>query len=215
MRAPRHPALSPRRTQPRGLTGRQLDLMDQLEKLFLSEGFSHHTLDGIVNTLRCSKMTLYTLAPSREQLTLTVLKRYFEDADRRIELAARKASTPDHRIRACLRACVDEMSAMTPRCFSDVLAFETTRDIYDTFSQANFDRLQDIVEEKSVGRQISAKRSTFLAAISAITLHEIYTGDLLHETQLSADDSVEFLIETVLASAGQSGRTARGIKRLK
>ena len=51
-----------------GLTRRQAELLDQLEELFLAEGFARFTLDDLALRLHCSKSTLYALAGSKEQL---------------------------------------------------------------------------------------------------------------------------------------------------
>jgi AcrR family transcriptional regulator len=51
-------------------------LSDELTSLFLTEGFLHLTTDEIARRLRCSKSTLYHVAPSREQLFATVVDRY-------------------------------------------------------------------------------------------------------------------------------------------
>src|SRR5262249_37346702 len=54
--------LTPRDSQ---LTGRQRALLAELEELFLAEGFLGFTLDDLAAKTRCSKSTLYALAPSK------------------------------------------------------------------------------------------------------------------------------------------------------
>ena len=49
-------------------TRRQSELLDRLLVLFLEQGFSRFTLDDLAAELRCSKTTLYALAPSRTVL---------------------------------------------------------------------------------------------------------------------------------------------------
>jgi AcrR family transcriptional regulator len=49
-----------------GLTRRQAELLDQLEALFLAEGFARFTLEDLAVRLHCSKSTLYALAGSKE-----------------------------------------------------------------------------------------------------------------------------------------------------
>jgi AcrR family transcriptional regulator len=64
-----------------GLTRRQTELLDQLEALFLAEGFARFTLDDLAARLHCSKTTLYALAGSKEQLALRVVRHFFRDLD--------------------------------------------------------------------------------------------------------------------------------------
>src|SRR5213076_1897274 len=61
----------PMRPEPRRRpTARQRALLADLEALFLAEGFAAFTLDDLAGRLRCSKSTLYALAPSKEQLAV-------------------------------------------------------------------------------------------------------------------------------------------------
>jgi len=50
-------------------------LLDDLESLMVAEGFVHLNTDDIARRLRCSKATLYRLAPSREELFELVIER--------------------------------------------------------------------------------------------------------------------------------------------
>ena len=65
------------------LTRRQAELLDQLEALFLAEGFARFTLDDLAEMVRCSKSTLYALAESKERLALRVIKHFFRKAQTR------------------------------------------------------------------------------------------------------------------------------------
>ena len=64
----------------RRLTARQRALLADLEALFLAEGFAAFTLDDLAGRLRCSKSTLYALAPSKEQLAVKVVTHFFRGA---------------------------------------------------------------------------------------------------------------------------------------
>ena len=66
-------------------TARQRALLSELEALFLSEGFSQFTLDDLAARLRCSKSTLYALAPSKEQLAVKVVTHFFKGAAELLE----------------------------------------------------------------------------------------------------------------------------------
>jgi AcrR family transcriptional regulator len=48
-----------------GLTRRQAELLDQLEALFLAQGFARFTLEDLAVGLHCSKSTLYAMAGSK------------------------------------------------------------------------------------------------------------------------------------------------------
>ena len=76
------------------LTRRQAELLDQLEELFLAEGFARFTLEDLALRLRCSKSTLYALAGSKEQLAQRVIKHFFRKATAAVEAEPSPWTTP-------------------------------------------------------------------------------------------------------------------------
>jgi len=54
---------------------RHRDVLDQLEELFMANGFASFTIAELAREVGCSRRTLYELAPSKDQLVLIVLDR--------------------------------------------------------------------------------------------------------------------------------------------
>jgi AcrR family transcriptional regulator len=213
MRAPRQPPLASHRSQPRTWTGRQAELMDQLEDLFLCEGFAHLTIDEIVGRLRCSKMTLYTLAPSREQLTTAVLRRFFDQAATAIETRIEAAGTSEERVRACVVAPAEEMRRMTPTCFNDVLQFATTRELFDAFATSCTRRLTDSLAGPG---QLGSPRVRLVTQAVQRVLTDLYSGELTAATGLDGDTALDHLVATVIAAVNAPNGTGRPrIRRVK
>ena len=72
VRAPK-PLLS--REAERQLSARQLELLDDLEAQLLQGGLADLTMAQIASRLGCSLRTLYAIAPSKDELLLTVVDR--------------------------------------------------------------------------------------------------------------------------------------------
>ncbi|MGN6693775.1 MAG: TetR/AcrR family transcriptional regulator, partial [Aquihabitans sp.] len=72
------------------LTDRQRELLGQLGQLF-RDGFADLTMSEIAGRLNCSLRTLYGLAPSRDELVLTVVDTHLW----RVGREAMAAITPD------------------------------------------------------------------------------------------------------------------------
>src|ERR1700712_745269 len=87
-----------------GLTRRQAELLDQLEQLFLAEGFAGFTLEDLAVRLHCSKSTLYALADSKEQLALRLVRHFFRKATDAVEAHAVQEEDPGLRVVAYLTA---------------------------------------------------------------------------------------------------------------
>ena len=72
VRAPK--PLLPPETE-RRLSARQRELLNELEKLVAAEGLADLTMAEIAAQVNCSLRTLYGIAPSRDELVLTVVDR--------------------------------------------------------------------------------------------------------------------------------------------
>src|SRR5208337_4784545 len=59
------------------LSPRLRRIIDNLEAIFLEEGFLQFRTEDLARRLRCSKQTLYALAPSREELFELIIERLF------------------------------------------------------------------------------------------------------------------------------------------
>lgn len=78
-RRPR-PLLSQRAEQQLG--PRHREVLDQLEELFLNEGFSGFSVRELAAHVGCSRRTLYEVAPSKDELVLLVLDRFLHRVGR-------------------------------------------------------------------------------------------------------------------------------------
>ncbi len=94
-------------------TRRQAELLDRLLSLFLDEGFSRFTLDDLAAELRCSKTTLYALAPSKEQLAVEVVKHFFKNATAAVEAAVARETDHERRIAAYLDEVAHQLARRT------------------------------------------------------------------------------------------------------
>jgi AcrR family transcriptional regulator len=215
MRAPRQPSRTPNRVQQR--TPRQTELLDQLEELFLREGFAQLTLDDIVSELRCSKMTLYTLAPSREQLILAVLRRFFEQASGRISAHLGRYRSSTRRIRAVLEATISELRQITPDCFKDVVGYSTTRELYDAFARSCAQQLLDVLTQTFGEAGDNLATSRFVSEVVRVMFEEIVTGELEKTTGLNDREVLEQLLRLVQSTTHRSpvGSTGARIERIK
>ena len=96
------------------------ELLDQLEALFLAEGFARFTLDELALRLRCSKSTLYALAGSKEQLAQRVIKHFFRKATDAVEARTVTVEDPALRVTAYLTAVAAALAPAGPAFHRDL-----------------------------------------------------------------------------------------------
>ena len=79
---------------------RHREVLDQLEALFLAEGFASFSVRELAAGVGCSRRTLYEIASSKDELVLVVLDRFLH----RVGRTALEAIDPAHPVAEQLRA---------------------------------------------------------------------------------------------------------------
>ena len=77
-------------------------LLDELERLFVAEGFAHLSVADLAARLRVSRSTLYRLATGKQELAELVISRMFDRMDESGRAALEQAADPAARVAACL-----------------------------------------------------------------------------------------------------------------
>jgi AcrR family transcriptional regulator len=129
------------------LTRRQAELLDQLEEVFLAEGFARFTLDELAVRLRCSKSTLYALAGSKEQLAHRVVKHFFRKATDAVEAQTGRETDPGLRVIAYLSAVARALAPASPAFRRDLDAFPPGRETYEQNTALAADRVRRLIAD--------------------------------------------------------------------
>ena len=181
-------------------TRRQSELLDRLLSLFLTQGFSRFTLDDLAAELRCSKTTLYALAPSKEQLAVEVVKHYFKNATAEVESAVAKQTRPDRRIAAYLHAVADALRPASRTFLDDVATFAPARSVYERNTRIAADRVRSLIEDGIASKAFRQVDIGFAAEMVAHTMQAIQRGDITRRTGLSDAEAYRELASFVLHS---------------
>ena len=134
-------------TAENGLTRRQAELLDQLEELFLAEGFVRFTLEDLALRLHCSKSTLYTLAGSKEQLALRVIRHFFRKATDAVEAQTVTESDPALRVTAYLSAVARALAPAGAAFRRDLEFFVPSREVYERNTALAADRVRALIAD--------------------------------------------------------------------
>jgi AcrR family transcriptional regulator len=81
-------------------------LLEELEHVFLRDGFLHYRTGELARRLHCSKRALYQIAPSRERLFEVVIERWLAKLRRAGLEAAARATDPLEAVTGYLGAAV-------------------------------------------------------------------------------------------------------------
>jgi AcrR family transcriptional regulator len=173
-----------------GLTRRQAELLDQLEGLFLTEGFARFTLEELAVRLHCSKSTLYALAGSKEQLVQRVIKHFFRKATESVEASTVTVRDPVLRVAAYLTAVGAALAPAGPAFHRDLDSFGPGREIYERNTALAADRVRDLIRDGVVEGRFREVHPALVADTVTTLMSRIGRGDTGRATGL--DDATAY-----------------------
>lgn len=180
------------------LSRRQSQILDQLLEIFLTEGFAHLTLDDVARRLGCSKATIYTLADSKEQLVVGVIRLFFRQATTAIEKAAAAVETPAARVGAYLGAIADELRPASPRFMTDMYAFKPARRVYEVNTRIAARRVREMIEQGVADGTFRQVNAAFVGEVVAATIVRIHHGNIATACQFTDAEAFTELAQVVL-----------------
>ena len=172
------------------LTRRQAELLDQLEALFLAEGFAGFTLEDLALRLHCSKSTLYALAASKEQLALRVIRHFFRKATAAVEVQTSTQRDPALRVTAYLSAVARALAPAGAAFHRDLDAFAPGRAVYESNTAAAADRVRRLVAEGVAEGRFREVHPALIADTVTTLMFRIGRGDTARATGL--DDAAAY-----------------------
>ena len=172
------------------LTRRQAELLDQLEGLFLSEGFARFTLDDLAVRLHCSKSTLYALAESKERLASRVIRHFFRKATEAVEAQTVTETDPALRVTAYLSAVARALAPAGPDFHRDLDSFTPGREVYERNTALAADRVRELIAEGVAQGRFREVHPALIADTVTTLMLRIGRGDTARATGL--DDATAY-----------------------
>lgn len=187
------------------LTARQTALLDELERLFLAEGFVQFTLDDLASKMHCSKSTLYALAPSKEQLAVRVVAHFFKGAAELLEARVAEVTDARETIRVYLEGISEYLRRASPAFMRDINDFAPARDAYELNSRAAAARIRSFIArgvEDGVFRDVHAK---LIAEMAGVLIEGIQSGVVGARTGVTDAQAFTALSELLLGGLASRG----------
>ena len=170
-------------------TDKDEERLRALEDIFLREGFRRVTVGALASRLRCSRRTLYEIAPTKKELFLSVLDRFLCRIRERGAEAAR--TTPDlaERIGAYLEPGIEETRRATRLFTADIASFPAASRLMETHQRSRMQGLRDIIAEGVRGGLFRGFDPHLVAEVFAFAYRRSTQPDFLAETNLSMNEA--------------------------
>ena len=147
-------------------TDRSEQLLEELESIIVTEGFSGLKMGLLATHLRCSRTTLYKLASSKDELVLMVLNRVgdasFAEAS---EAAADPGLTQAERITRWIEAVSRWQTHVSNTCWRDVAAWEPSATMFARRSDRAVGILSGFIDEGIRTGEFRAVNGRFAAEL--------------------------------------------------
>ena len=186
-----------RRGRSRRWSPRQAEILDALEELLLREGFRHLTIADMVEHLHCSRRTLYSLAPSREELILVVVDRLFTHMGAAARARVAACRDPGDAVAAYMETSVTLLAGAHPAFFDDLESYMPTKHLYDRHLHYALGVLGGLIEDgmrKGVFRQL---HPPIVAEILDAAVERIRNPEVLTRAGASWSQALATLSELV------------------
>jgi AcrR family transcriptional regulator len=178
-------------------SARQNEIFDQLQAIFLAEGFRRLTIADLVERLHCSRRTLYSLAPSREELVLIVVDRMFRhmgiEARARLDVHRDPAEALDEYIKTFTTTLQGASRAFT----EDLETYVPTRHVYDRHVRIAMDILRTVIERGVQDGRFADVSPAIVVEILDAGVDRLRHPEVLVRTGLSMSEAVAELSELI------------------
>ncbi|HYJ68327.1 MAG TPA: TetR/AcrR family transcriptional regulator [Nocardioidaceae bacterium] len=156
---------------------RYADLRDRLTAYLLAHGFADLTVEDLARELRCSKSTLYQLAPSKSELVVLAVRHYFKQATAEVEAKVDRAPVGD-RVGTYLDAVAKALSPVSTRFLDDVAAFAPAREVYERNTNRAAERVRGLISEGVRHGAFRKVHAHFVADVATQTMLDIQRGGI-------------------------------------
>lgn len=177
-----------------------MQLRDELLTLFLAEGFSHFTVDEVAARLGCSKRTLYSLAPSKDELAASAVRRFFARATESVEAAVAGVRSPERRVTAYLEAIADALAPASREFLTDVTRTPATRTVYEQNTAVAATRMRELLADGARTGAFRRVRTDFVAEVVTGTMRQIGSGAMQQATGLTDAQAYAQLARLVVSA---------------
>jgi AcrR family transcriptional regulator len=184
---------------------RRRELLAGLRDLVLAVGFTQAGMDDLAARLQCSKSTLYAIAAGKVPLVAMTLREFFDEVHADVDKLVAELTDPVEAITTYLTVLGARLRRLSPACYTDIMAYGLTRDVYLAHSLAVAFRLREHIDQGVRTGIFRPLHTPFLTEAVNLTLDGIQEGDLLVRAGLSPAGAYLQLRDLLVATLTNTG----------
>lgn len=190
------------------LSPRQREILDDLDLIIFNEGFSRTTVKEIAERLRCSRRTLYELAPSRDELVLIVIDRHLHDLGRLATLAIESIDDPADQLETFMVTGASQTRRTTIDFRQDIAAFPAGQRLINAHFQYGSAIVAQLIADGIERGRFRNVSPMLIAEIIDASLERFQNPAVLEEQDTTFSEAVEEMTSLILAGLDPTARPA-------
>ena len=190
---------------------RQSEILDALEELFLERGFRAVAVADMTSTARCSRTTLYELAPTKEEIFLLVLERMLWRTDQEGRVAAGRKKAPAARVEAYLTVNAGVIARAGVAFGSDVDHYKPAVRLLSDYALNGVATISEMIDDGIAAGEFRDVDSKFAAQLIVTMIQQTTAQEFLASSDLPWPDAVRDAFDLILY--GLVGATERRGRR--
>ncbi|HUE39208.1 MAG TPA: TetR/AcrR family transcriptional regulator [Candidatus Binatia bacterium] len=207
-----------RRPPPPALVAARRDrLLEELEHVFLRDGFLHFRTEELARRLRCSKRALYQIAPSREKLFEVVVDRWLTKLRRSGHEAARAAPDPLAAVTDYLGAAIVATRDAGAQFVRDLSRSPAAYRRLMSHQRERIAGLERLIEEGTARGHFRGVHAKLIAEVMLNAVAQLVDPEVLARVGLTMSQAFAELYDIVehglLPRNGLRSRSARNVRR--
>ena len=179
------------------LGARHREVLEQLDELFMQNGFSSFTIADLAREVGCARGTLYELAPSKAQLVLIVLDRRLHRMGRAALASIDSSASMSRQLRQYIQGAIG-YEFYAPM-LEDLVDDGPARRLVDRHYRFSMTVVQRIVALGIERGEFAPIDPAVVAAVITGSSHYFSQSDVVHETGRPLADLVSGMLDLVLA----------------
>ena len=182
------------------ISKRSAETLEALEALILAKGFSRVNVSDIAARLRCSKRTLYELAPSKKMLVLKALDNFFSRIREEADHVTDNTSDPERQIYEYLQVGVRAAERLSQAVVADIAEWEPARMLWQEHIRLRVDGMCRIIDNGVKAGVFREVPPVFIAEIVFASINRLREPDFSDSTGLTISEAFHELYEMLLHS---------------
>lgn len=160
-------------------------LLDELEAIFLKEGYRDVTFRSLASRLECSNRKLYAIAPSKEALFVSVISRFFSKVKKEGWFVAASRGPLAERIAQYLEVGIAAAQRANPRFNEDIAVSVSGRALFDEFQTERITGLKGLIQEGIDSGEFDGFHSHLVAEVMIQSARRIRDPDFLVQADMT------------------------------